>query len=619
MNILLCLPKTLAYDTNHTQFPLGVAYISSCLKQAGHTVFCLNFFLPEHDNVYESLRTIILEKDISIIGTGDLVTNFSSIQEIIHTAKRIKPDITTIIGGGFVTYSPFEAMQIIPAADYGVIGEGEITVCELVDAIENGRNVDAINGIIYRKKDGHGNEIPHMTAKRKELVDLDTLPWPDYEGLRLFDINPSHLRAATVSTSRSCPFSCTYCVQRSFRSKYRQRSLDSIFAEIDHVATVYDAKYIVISDELFALDRERVLEFCRRIKTYGVRWDVSMRISPLIDASLLSAMWDGGCRRIFYGLESADDRVLRSMKKKITVAEMENVLRITHEAGMPAYGNFIFGDIEESADTLKTTTEWITKNKHLLSFCSACLIIIFPGSRLWEVAVERGLIQDTAAYIQAGCPYINISKLSDAEYEQLLTVHTPFVNSLMQGDGEAVQSYTDFSVDRSNMRYSVRTVCPGCGSTTTIGIPHERVQYLFSENCASCGKLLSVNIYKDVVAAIDACLSGVLDRFDCVFWGIGGSWSKLRNLSTVLDSDTAKYALLDLRKGGRGLTSFGRTIYSPEYLHSHTPHLVIATFEIIQEIQSIVKIDPEKSLLVTANMLPLLDNLEARLLATKQP
>lgn len=130
--------------------PIGILYVSSYMKKMGISVHCLNLELYDKDPML-ALQQTIKEKQIDIVATGDLVVNYERVKEIIDCAKSVSPDVITIIGGGLVTHSPEEAMLLIPNADYGVIGEGEITDSELVLALEEDRDPASVDGIIYRK------------------------------------------------------------------------------------------------------------------------------------------------------------------------------------------------------------------------------------------------------------------------------------------------------------------------------------------------------------------------------------------------------------------------------------------------------------------------------------
>ncbi|MDR2571124.1 MAG: cobalamin-dependent protein, partial [Oscillospiraceae bacterium] len=231
MNVLLCLPRLDCLPLLRLFPPVGIAYVSASLKKAGFNVYTFNTSLSVKRPLKEELRHIITENNITIVGCGGLVTDYPGIKEIIDTVKSIKPEIITFIGGSFVTYSPTEAMSLISTADIGIIGEGEVTTCELISALEAREDIRMVRGLVIR--DDCGKDTITLTEPRTEITDIDSIPWPDREGFGLYDIFPDSTYGA-VTTSRSCPYKCTFCAQ-SGGSAYRERCLDGVFDEIDYL------------------------------------------------------------------------------------------------------------------------------------------------------------------------------------------------------------------------------------------------------------------------------------------------------------------------------------------------------------------------------------------------
>jgi len=136
MNVLLVMPRTGYLWDEWATPPIGIAYVSSYLKAHGVSVYNVNLNL-EDDDIEAVLRRYIEQYCIDIMGTGELVVNYKKLQEIVRIGRKIKPEMKIWIGGGLVTNSPYEAMKLIPEADYGMIGEGERTSLELVKALVN--------------------------------------------------------------------------------------------------------------------------------------------------------------------------------------------------------------------------------------------------------------------------------------------------------------------------------------------------------------------------------------------------------------------------------------------------------------------------------------------------
>ena len=159
-----------------------------------------------------------------------------------------------------------------------------------------------------------------------------------------------------VSFGRSCPFNCTFCFHPS-GTKYRKRSIDSVFEEIDYLIEHYHIKNIAVTDELFVRKMEDAKEFCRRITQRGIGYVISLRVD-MVNREMLTLLRDSGCLSIGFGLESADNSILASMKKHITVEQIDDAMGLCCELGLNCMGNFIFGDQNETYETAMNTINW---------------------------------------------------------------------------------------------------------------------------------------------------------------------------------------------------------------------------------------------------------------------
>lgn len=456
MNYLIVMPILTEVHDQSYSFPLGIAYVSSSFKRTGRNIFTYNLNYKE-GTIKENLEKVILENNIDVIATGGLTAQYWQIMQILKSAREIKPDIITWVGGGIITSAPETAMEALEIADYGVIGEGEITICELADAIEGKRDIHSVNGLIF-KEDGKWT----VTARREEIMDLDSLPYPDYEGFeygKILDKIPTDIYALNqgrfgfVSFGRSCPFNCTFCFHTS-GSKYRKRSMDSVFAEIDYLIENYKIRNIAITDELFVKKIEDVREFCKRIKERNLGFVISLRVD-MVNREMLTLLRDSGCLSVGFGLESADNTILKSMKKHITVEQIDYALGLCRELGINTQGNFIFGDQNETMETAMNTINWW--KAHPQYRIALHLIVLYPGSELYNIAVQKKIIKDPVQFIKDGCPYHNVSKLSDQEYKDIALM----ISTLQQGRSDYLE---DATVEYNCFgKVTLNGKCPDCG------------------------------------------------------------------------------------------------------------------------------------------------------------
>lgn len=422
-NILLVIPRYKTYCSDgHYVMPMGVLYVSAYLKSSEiANVYTLNL---NHRTGEEEiiLYDVIRANSIDIIGIGGLSGEYHDLSRIAHICKGIDPEITVVMGGGIITADPETAMRAIPEVDFGIIGEGERTIVELIAALTGESELTKIDGLIIR----NGDNTFTITGHRQEIEDLDSLPIPDYEGFDYGeylacnpDISDEGKRYSQVSVigGRSCKYNCTFCFHPS-GTKYRQRSLDSIFYEIDWLVSRYDISYIALREELFATDNTRVKEFCRRVSKYDFDWSVQLRIDN-VNRELVNTLKMTRCRYIFVGVESAVDEILKSMHKGITVAEIEDALEMLHQAGLNSRSGVIMGDTMETVESAEKTIEWFNRNKNRYRMFLD-MIIAFPGSTIYNRACTSGIIPDKVQFLKDGCPIVNLTRMSEEDFLRMM-------------------------------------------------------------------------------------------------------------------------------------------------------------------------------------------------------
>ena len=421
-NFLLVVPRYNTYGHSRKYvMPMGMLCVSAYVKKSGvANVFTLNLNHIEGDE-FDILLSFVKANDIQAFGIGGLSGEFQDVSRIVRYMRQIKEDIVIIVGGGIMTADPRVTMKALPEVDYGIIGEGEITVVELLDSMANNRDICNVDGLIYREK---GTLV--QTRRRTEIEDLDSLPLPDYDGFNYKqylienpDLSDEGRKYSQVSVigGRSCKYNCTFCFHPS-GTTYRQRSLDSIFTEIDYLVANYDISYVALREELFATDNKRVAEFCARIEKYDFDWSIQLRIDS-INTELINLLKGTRCRDVFVGVESADDKVLKSMRKGITLSQIEMALDMLKEAGLNSRSGVIFGDSVETFEIAMSTLDWYERSKDKYRLF-VDMIIAFPGSTLYKRACTSGVISNPVTFLQDGCPIVNVSAMKDAEFLELV-------------------------------------------------------------------------------------------------------------------------------------------------------------------------------------------------------
>lgn len=547
-NILLVMSKVNSGE-NEKIFNLGIAYISSYLKNKKFNIFNINLNFCE--DIESALKENIIKYNINIIMLGGLSAQYSLIKELLDISHAIKPELIKIVGGGLISGDPVVAMHALEIADYGVIGEGEYTAAELCFALENKTDVSEIQGIVYKKD----NEFI-VTQSRDDILDLDSLPFPDYKGFE-FDKHISinnignnltkQLNAIYIIGSRSCPYNCTFCFHTCGK-KYRQRSLDNIFEEVKYLHELYNIKFLGLQDELFSYNKERVLEFCERIKQYNIGWWSQFRVD-MVDYDVIKAIKESNCNFMAFGLESANNKILKSMEKKITIEQIEKTLQTVYELEMPFVGSFIFGDKEETIDTAEDTLEWWKKNKNYNIFLS--IITPYPGSKLYKFAVSNGIIKDPVKYLKDGCPHVNMSKLAKVEFGNLVEK----ISSLPYEYGSVYTEYT----------YENQTLIAKCQKCNAINV-YDEFSFVGTKLlvCNHCGQKHCVKINSDVIEKLNNKIEEFLKFGKVAVWAINVSIKNLLNESIVFKNENIFF--IDISKIIQNSYIHDKKVCGPEVL-----------------------------------------------------
>jgi len=516
-------------------FGQGFPYLAGALKAAGHEVFGINMNIHWcHGSAPLTLERLLREAiekyNPHLIGVGGLSADYIFVRDAILFTRQIAPDIPIVCGGNIITYdADYIFSNLRP--DFAVIGEGEKTVVALTDCLEKGGNITNIPNIAFWK-DGK----PVYTRVEDTNKSLDNLPLPDYspfdyerflEHLNQADNNfYAHTRhkprVMPMTLGRSCPFDCTFCCH-TMGPKYRERSINSAIEEIIYFYNKYKFNVLFIYDEVFAMRKERVIEFCRKIKKLkddfdmDFDWTCDLRVNN-VERDILKEMKDSGCSFIGYGFESASPKVLKSMKKRITVDQMIKAIRLTEEAGIGVQGNFILGDLAETPETIQETKsffdKWCTRLMIHFTYLSA-----YPGTEIFQYCIDNGIIADKQQYYNnTGCIgryRLNMTKMPDEIFYELAE-HLSRTTALFEHNFLTLKNISVLSCERigpfkpdsdapfllRRSLYKIRVVCPYC---------RELVDYLYPLRinatddliklrtyCAKCHKRFLMNIPEGV-------------------------------------------------------------------------------------------------------------------------
>jgi len=290
---------------------------------------------------------------------------------------------------------PEETLRSTPEVDIVVREEGEQTMLELVKVLErsSSNGLKRVLGITYRE----GSNI-RSNPPRPPILNMDTLPFPAFHLLPMgkYRLHPPFGRqtpAMPIITSRGCPFRCIFCSKAVFGKKYRSNSPAYIVDEIRFLKEKFGVKEIKFYDDVFTLDRKRVVAICTQLKEWGIDipWSCETRVN-LVDDELLRVMKDAGCYMIEYGVESGNQEILNYLKKGITLEKTIEAFKLTHEAGIETVAYFMLGSPQETSKTIQETIEFAKKIDP--DFVQFSITTPYPGTELYSLAVEEGYVPE---------------------------------------------------------------------------------------------------------------------------------------------------------------------------------------------------------------------------------
>jgi anaerobic magnesium-protoporphyrin IX monomethyl ester cyclase len=494
VKVMMVVPRYGGKAISYYQFPLGLGYIAASIKLAGHSVTCVNLNIVEETCFESSLVEMLTSERPDLLATGGLSGWTNQVSQIFKIAKRQIPGLWTLVGGGMLSGEPEPVMRST-FADFGVIGEGEATVVALLNALESGSDLSDIDGLIYRCPD---SEHLIRNKPRAALTDLNDLPWPDYELLgypstlnlqtptdHYAFFNHSKPRSIDMITSRSCPFSCTFCFHPAGKV-YRERDLDSFMTELAEYKAQYDINTVIVVDELFSLRRERLVEFCEKIRPLDLSWVVQLHVHS-VDEDTLEQMRTAGCVAISYGIESMDQKVLTSMKKKSKVERVHSALELTAKAGIAIQGNLIFGDPAETVETANNSLLWWQSNRKWTGV-HINMLEVWPGSPIYINAVRDEIITDRDAFANSLPVVTNISSMATANHNflwSLLGIYT--ITGFSLALEQSVMPSEEILPGRSPA-WDIQYRCPHCQASHNVrsSVIEETHWPLIRHHCRTC-------------------------------------------------------------------------------------------------------------------------------------
>lgn len=365
-------------------------------------------FVSVHDKEYqeyfEYVKNLLVKLNPRYIGIGTFTSDYDF---VINFARRIKRYVNSkiIVGGVQATILPEDFIFDESPIDIVVIGEGELTLEEILKIDElNSANLKNIKSICYF--DPKQKKV--ITTERRELIkNISILPMPAYEDIDMFFyakpkkriIGFAYYSVVPVYSGRGCPFRCTFCAANTVwgRGIARNYPVDRIIDEIQMLVEEYKADAIYMIDDTFTLSKERVFDFCKKIKSLNIVWAAQTRVN-CIDEEMIKKMREAGCTQLTFGVETGSQRMLNLTRKGTTVKQVQDVFKWCKKYGMRTFANMMFNLPEETEEDVKLSYQLYKRIKP--DDFGLGLTVAYPGTEIYH-RYFKGKLDKSEYYLLA--------------------------------------------------------------------------------------------------------------------------------------------------------------------------------------------------------------------------
>ncbi len=362
--------------------PLGLASIAAYLEAGGfHSEIVDCYAQPDSDRV---IRDYLLREKPAFMGLSCTTSSFLDGVRIAELAKDVLPNLRVIVGGPHASALKREALEMFPAVDFGVVGEGEATLKELLQSA--GEGAHSLKGLVYREVRG---EVC-FSGYRESGIELDRLPFPAYEKLLGYPetytlpiFNYPKAPNSSCITSRGCPYACSYCDRSVFRRSFRYNSAEYVYEHLRYLRERFHIRHVNFYDDQFTFNRKRVVALTQMMidRPLGLTFNCAVRAEH-IDWDLLLQMKAAGCWMISLGIETGDEELLAYHRQNADLELLAHKIRLIKRAGIRTKGLLMMGLPGETESSIRKSMQYVFSlpidDFNLAKFTP------FPGSPLYR-------------------------------------------------------------------------------------------------------------------------------------------------------------------------------------------------------------------------------------------
>ena len=380
--------------------PLGILYVAAILEKEGIEVSVLE--QAAKDLSVKAAVDWVKKEEPDLLGFSTLSSSGRTSAIIAEQVKKENPNVTIVFGNYHATFNAEKILKTYPFVDLILRGEGEYACLDLMKCLREKDNFENMQGLTFRKK---GQIV--STPDRPLIKDLDALPFPNRD---LLDVdyhstvagaNVAPEKFTTILSSRGCVYRCRFCGCRKFaRSRWRPRSVKNVIEELRLLVSEGYRQFLFVDDS-FATNPKRVFKLCHEIRKekMDIEWICEMRVDHT-SYDLLRTIVKAGCIMVYYGIESANQRILDYFNKQATPLQAETAVESARKAGVDVIvGSFIVGAPTETKAEIRNTLMFAQRLS--LDVPQFNILGAFPGTDLWDEYLMKGIL-DVDKYWETG-------------------------------------------------------------------------------------------------------------------------------------------------------------------------------------------------------------------------
>lgn len=375
-------------DFHPESSPLEISY----MKGEGFNNYIASLENPS-ERIWKEIELTLASFKPDVVGISSMTQKYASARIVAGIAKKISRDCQVIIGGPHPSMVGSEVLKC-PDIDIAVIGEGERTIVELLDAITRQCGFTDIDGMVYRD---NGKVVENPC--REFIDDLDSLSFPHINAPNTLKDYPSYSKEAFrgILATRGCPHNCSFCGSRMIWSRRpRYRSTENVISEMKSLQEK-GLKLINFDDDTFGINKQYINELCNSMikNLNGLKWSCEIHVN-LVSEDLIALMKRAGCVSIDLGIESGSNEILKQIRKGFTIEKAFQASEVIKRQNIVLNTFFMTGFPQETESTLEETFNAMRQIKTDGIIYS--IFTPYPNTELFKYCEDRGLIDGSLDY-----------------------------------------------------------------------------------------------------------------------------------------------------------------------------------------------------------------------------